>query len=62
MLASGSGDDTILSVTAEVVGQAHHPAVTVVTADRELRQRVEPTGAGTTGPRWLLDQLDALPE
>ncbi|MEV6266420.1 NYN domain-containing protein [Kribbella sp. NPDC051936] len=62
VLASGSGDDTIVSVTAEVVGQAHHPAVTVVTADRELRQRVEPTGATPTGPRWLLDQLDALPE
>ena len=61
VLASGSGDDTIVSVTTEVAGQPHHPAVTVVTADRELRQRVEPTGATTTGPRWLLDQLDALP-
>jgi predicted RNA-binding protein with PIN domain len=60
VLASGSGDDTIVSVTAEVVAQAHHPAVTVVTADRGLRQRVEPIGATTTGPRWLLDQLDAL--
>jgi len=62
VLASGSGDDTIVSVTAEVVAQTNHPAVTVVTADRGLRQRVEPTGATTTGPRWLLDQLDALAE
>jgi hypothetical protein len=31
----------------------------VVTADRGLRHRVEPTGATTTGPRWLLDQLDS---
>jgi predicted RNA-binding protein with PIN domain len=61
VLAPGSGDDTIVSVTAELVGQAHHPAVTVVTADRGLRQRVEP-GAVTTGPRWLLDQLDDLPQ
>ncbi|WP_277875711.1 NYN domain-containing protein [Kribbella sp. VKM Ac-2569] len=61
VLASGSGDDTIVSVTAEVVAQSHHPAVTVVTADRGLRQRVEPIGATTTGPRWLLEQLDALP-
>lgn len=62
VLASGSGDDTIVSVAAEVVGQAHHPAVTVVTADRELRQRVEAAGATTSGPSWLLDQLDALPD
>jgi hypothetical protein len=61
VLAPGSGDDTIASVTAEVVAQADHPAVTVVTADRGLRQRVEP-GAATTGPRWLLDQLDDLPK
>nr|WP_202891570.1 NYN domain-containing protein [Kribbella shirazensis] len=62
VLASGSGDDTIASVAAEVVAQPHHPAVTVVTADRGLRQRVEPTGATTTGPRWLLDQLDTPPQ
>jgi hypothetical protein len=61
VLAPGSGDDTIVSVTAKLVAQAHHPAVTVVTADRGLRQRVEP-GAATTGPRWLLDQLDDLPQ
>jgi hypothetical protein len=60
VLAPGSGDDTIVRVTAEVAAQSHHPAVTVVTADRGLRQRVEP-GATTTGPRWLLDQLDNLP-
>lgn len=60
VLASGSGDDTIVSVTADVIAQSQHPAVTVVTADRGLRQRVEPLGATTTGPRWLLDQLDAL--
>ncbi|WP_327639451.1 NYN domain-containing protein [Kribbella sp. NBC_00482] len=62
VLASGSGDDTIVSVTAEVVAQSQHPAVTVVTADRGLRQRVEPIGATTTGPRWLLEHLDALSE
>lgn len=61
VLASGSGDDTIVQVTGEVVAQAHHPAVTVVTADRGLRQRVEPIGATTTGPRWLLDQLGTPP-
>ncbi|WP_432886319.1 hypothetical protein ACQPYH_03285 [Kribbella sp. CA-245084] len=61
VLAPGSGDDTIVRVTAEVVGQADRPAVTVVTADRGLRHRVEPEAA-TAGPRWLLDQLDDLPK
>lgn len=61
VLAPGSGDDTIVSVTADIVADSHHQEVKVVTADRGLRQRVEPLGATTTGPRWLLDQLDALP-
>ncbi|MGW7686742.1 NYN domain-containing protein [Kribbella sp. NPDC054772] len=59
VLAPGSGDDTIVRVTAEV---AQDSAVTVVTADRGLRQRIEATGAVATGPRWLLDQLDELPQ
>jgi hypothetical protein len=58
VLADASGDDTIVAVTAEATAHANDPEVTVVTADRGLRQRVEPTGAATTGPRWLLDQLD----
>jgi predicted RNA-binding protein with PIN domain len=57
VLAAGSGDDTIVRVAAEVVARANHSEVTVVTADRELRRRVEAAGATTTGPRWLLDQL-----
>ncbi|TCC58111.1 hypothetical protein E0H73_27660 [Kribbella pittospori] len=56
VLAPGSGDDTIVTTTAAITN-AH---VTVVTADRGLRDRLEPTGATTTGPRWLLDQLDQL--
>jgi hypothetical protein len=33
----------------------------VVTADRELRARVQSAGGGTViGPRWLLDLLDSL--
>ncbi|MFI6827291.1 hypothetical protein ACIBG5_09345 [Kribbella sp. NPDC050241] len=54
VLAPGSGDDTIVTTTAAIT-DAH---VTVVTADRGLRDRLEPTGATTTGPRWLLDQLE----
>ena len=31
--------------------------VAVVTADRELRTRVESLGATALGPSWLLDRL-----
>ena len=47
--APGAGDDTIV----EVVRQASVGPVLVVTADRELRRRVESLGATTVGPRWL---------
>jgi hypothetical protein len=60
VLAQGEGDDTIVSITKELRDSG--APVLVVTADRGLRQRVEPTGAETTGPSWLLDQLDALPK
>jgi len=57
VLADGSGDDTISAVTAETAARADNPTITVVTADRGLRQRIEGTGATAVGPRWLLDQL-----
>ncbi|MEI8408012.1 MULTISPECIES: NYN domain-containing protein [unclassified Kribbella] len=57
VLADGSGDDTITAVTAETAARADNPSITVVTADRGLRQRIEATGATAVGPRWLLDQL-----
>jgi predicted RNA-binding protein with PIN domain len=60
VLADGSGDDTIAAETAEISVGDSNPEVTVVTADRGLRQRIEPTGATAVGPRWLLDQLDQL--
>ncbi|MFD6280284.1 NTP pyrophosphohydrolase [Streptomyces sp. NPDC060209] len=48
--APGSGDDLI----AELAGTAHGVrSCVVVTADRELRQRVEAYGARTTGPRTV---------
>jgi hypothetical protein len=58
VLADGSGDDTIAAVTAETAASGSKPEVTVVTADRGLRQRIEPTGATAVGPRWLTDQLE----
>ncbi|GAA3146188.1 hypothetical protein JOF29_005515 [Kribbella aluminosa] len=62
VLAPGSGDDTIVTVTQEAAADPTHPTITVVTADRALRDRLTPTGATPTGPNWLLSQLDALPE
>src|ERR687890_139543 len=46
--AAGHGDDTIVGVAAGAVADGH--AVTVVTADRELRDRVSRAGADVTGP------------
>ncbi len=55
--APGSGDDHLVSATAEAT-DASEP-VTLVTADRGLQGRVEQLGAGVVGPRWLLEVLDA---
>ncbi|MEV0494181.1 NTP pyrophosphohydrolase [Streptomyces atratus] len=49
--APGSGDDLIVElVAAEAARSAGHGCV-VVTADRELRQRVEAYGTQCAGPR-----------
>ncbi|WP_030192463.1 hypothetical protein [Streptomyces sp. NRRL S-87] len=45
--APGSGDDRIVELVAELAGR---PCV-VVTADRELRERVRAYGAECAGPR-----------
>lgn len=55
VLADDSGDDAIVGVVAEVLGSG---PITVVTADRELRARVEALGAETVGPRWLRDLIE----
>ena len=47
--APGSGDDAIASLAG--------PGDVVVTADRELRRRVEAAGAVAEGPGWLMRQL-----
>lgn len=51
--AQGNGDDTLVELVAGASGQA----VTLVTADRGLRQRVHVLGATVVGPGWLLDRL-----
>ena len=45
--APGSGDDRIVELAAEASGRA----CVVVTADRELRRRVQELGAECMGPR-----------
>ncbi|GAA1524971.1 NYN domain-containing protein [Streptomyces albidochromogenes] len=52
--APGSGDDRIVELVAEATGEGS--AVLVVTADRELRRRVEAYGARCAGPRTVRPQ------
>ncbi|NUR89776.1 MAG: NUDIX domain-containing protein [Nonomuraea sp.] len=52
--ATGSGDDAIVDVVRQA---SPWERVTVVTADRGLRERVTELGAESVGPRWLLSQL-----
>jgi hypothetical protein len=51
--APGSGDDEIVAVCEEHANDD----VTLVSADRGLRARVEAVGASCVGPSWLLDRL-----
>ncbi|MGW9176816.1 NTP pyrophosphohydrolase [Streptomyces decoyicus] len=48
--ASGSGDDRIVQLVAEECADRD---CVVVTADRELRERVQALGARVTGPRTV---------
>jgi 8-oxo-dGTP diphosphatase len=50
--AAGDGDDTIAALAAE--GDA---PVMLVSADRDLAERVRRSGAQVVGPTWLLDKL-----
>ena len=52
--APRSGDDAIVEEARTRSGDGWE--VTVVTADRGLRARVEAAGATTVGPSWLLDR------
>jgi rRNA-processing protein FCF1 len=49
--APGEGDDTVAAIA-----DANRDVV-VVTADRELAERVRAANAEVVGPSWLLDQL-----
>lgn len=51
--ASGSGDEALIALTADANGQ-----VTLVSADRGLRQRAEALGAQVASPGWLIDLLE----
>jgi 8-oxo-dGTP diphosphatase len=55
--ADRDGDQAIVVAVKQSV--AADATVHVVTADRELQQRVERRGAHLLGPGWLLNQLDA---
>jgi hypothetical protein len=53
--APRDGDATIVEQAR--LAAERGSAVTVITADRFLRSRVEGVGARAMGPAWLLDQL-----
>ncbi len=55
--APASGDDAIVDAVMAQIDVGDGRGVTVVTADRALRGRVEAAGARSVGPSWLLDQL-----
>ena len=55
--AEGSGDDALVDVVRGVSADDEE-AVVLVTADRELRRRVEALDAEVVGPKWLLERLD----
>jgi hypothetical protein len=58
VLADGSGDDAIVDVVAAAAEADSTRPITVVTADRGLRDRVEALGSNTVGPGWLLDRIE----
>ena len=58
--APASGDDAIVDAARAAVDAGDVPVV-VVTADRELRARVEAFGAVVHGPAWLRDRLGPGP-
>ena len=53
--APQSGDDAIAALAAHAAADGQ--TVTVVTADRELRDRTQKAGGDVVGPRWLLDRV-----
>ncbi|MDZ8172468.1 NUDIX domain-containing protein [Microbacterium xanthum] len=55
--APGEGDDTIVSVAADLRSRGHE--VVVVTSDRGLTQRVSELGGRVQGSRWLRGLLDS---
>jgi hypothetical protein len=63
--APGSGDDALVEAVQDARdndardNDARDNKVTLVTADRELRQRAEALGADVVGPSWLLDRLES---
>lgn len=57
--ADGSGDDAIVGAVAAARANDGSRPITVVTADRELRERVAALGAEVVGPTWLLDYIES---
>jgi hypothetical protein len=57
--APGSGDDRLADLAKHAA--ADGAAVTLVTADRGLRERVRCDGVDVVGPSWLWSRLENAP-
>ncbi|WP_112241392.1 hypothetical protein [Kribbella monticola] len=58
VLADHEGDDTIVDVVKTAAITDPDRPITVITADRALRDRIKAHGAEPEGPRWLWNHLD----
>jgi pterin-4a-carbinolamine dehydratase/predicted RNA-binding protein with PIN domain len=56
--AARSGDDAIVAIVRDAKAADSSRPVSVVTADRELRERVREAGAEVIGPRTLWSRLE----
>jgi predicted RNA-binding protein with PIN domain len=56
--APASGDDQIVEIVKSEAALSHGREVTVITSDRELRERVAAHGARSLGPRALRSRLE----
>jgi predicted ribonuclease YlaK len=56
--ASRSGDDEIIAIIRASVAEHRNRAITVITADLQLRGRAEAFGAASQSPYALRDRLD----
>jgi hypothetical protein len=58
--APGSGDEQIIDIIRTALSDGSSPSATVITADRQLRDRAEALGAASQAPHSLRGRIAAL--